>query len=204
MQEVPDRWWPSLYSGSGLVPTVFIAVSRAALQQFALTIAISVHFSGGFNALSLSPALSALLLKHREPTHGRWPGFRLFNRVFGQVTNNTCIGARDDPPERLSLVLLAGWRRCLALGANCPPRFLPRRPGICLYQRATAQRGSAHAPPYCKRVEEFWRRAGCQVLHDGGFSLLSRRKPLTTHCFFCTAPWERSKKAPNNLAPSEN
>ena len=48
------------------VPTVFIAgITGRLYQQFALTIAISVIFSA-FNALSLSPALSALLLKHRR------------------------------------------------------------------------------------------------------------------------------------------
>ena len=45
------------------VPTVFIpGITGRLYQQFALTIAISVIFSA-FNALSLSPALAALLLK---------------------------------------------------------------------------------------------------------------------------------------------
>ena len=52
-------------------------------QQFALTIAISVIFSA-FNALSLSPALSALLLRPRKQPRGPlgW-FFRWFNRIFG-------------------------------------------------------------------------------------------------------------------------
>ena len=45
------------------IPTIFIpGITGRLYQQFAVTIAISVIFSA-FNALSLSPALSALLLK---------------------------------------------------------------------------------------------------------------------------------------------
>ena len=47
------------------VPTIFIpGITGRLYQQFALTIAISVVISA-FNALSLSPALCALLLRPR-------------------------------------------------------------------------------------------------------------------------------------------
>src|SRR6202035_1913590 len=50
------------------VPTIFIpGITGRLYQQFAVTIAISVIFSA-FNALTLSPALSALLLKPRKPS----------------------------------------------------------------------------------------------------------------------------------------
>ena len=66
------------------VPTAFIpGITGRLYQQFAITIAISVLFSA-FNALSLSPALSALLLRPKK--EGRGPlakFFRWFNRVFG-------------------------------------------------------------------------------------------------------------------------
>src|SRR5437868_1354857 len=75
------------------VPTVFIpGITGRLYQQFALTIAISVIFSA-FNALSLSPALAALLLKPKrgkEGTESRGPLARFFgwfNRVFGRATN---------------------------------------------------------------------------------------------------------------------
>jgi len=70
------------------VPPVFIpGITGRLYQQFALTIAISVIFSA-FNALSLSPALSALLLKHREPTHGPLARFfGWFNRGYGRLTD---------------------------------------------------------------------------------------------------------------------
>ena len=49
-------------------------------RQFALTIAFSVGISA-FNALTLTPALSAIFLgHHRQRTQGWF--FRLFNRAF--------------------------------------------------------------------------------------------------------------------------
>ncbi len=66
------------------VPTAFIpGITGPLYQQFAITIAISVLFSA-FNALSLSPALSALLLRPRKESRGPVGHFfRWFNRVFG-------------------------------------------------------------------------------------------------------------------------
>ncbi len=65
------------------MPTVFIpGITGRLYQQFAVTIAISVLFSA-FNALSLSPALSALLLKPRGKRRGPLGAFfGWFNRVF--------------------------------------------------------------------------------------------------------------------------
>ena len=70
------------------IPTAFLpGITGRLYQQFALTIAISVIFSA-FNALSLSPALSALLLRPRKKTRGPlgW-FFDRFNRVFGSATD---------------------------------------------------------------------------------------------------------------------
>src|SRR6516225_1502016 len=65
------------------VPTAFIpGITGRLYQQFAVTIAISVLFSA-FNALTLSPALSALLLRPRTEARGPLARFfRAFNRVF--------------------------------------------------------------------------------------------------------------------------
>src|SRR5512135_1028997 len=69
------------------LPTAFIpGITGRMYQQFAITIAISVIFSA-FNALSLSPALAALLLRPRKEARGplSW-FFKRFNRVFGRAT----------------------------------------------------------------------------------------------------------------------
>src|SRR5438445_8935008 len=63
------------------LPTVFIpGITRRLYQQFAVTIAISVLISA-FNALTLSPALSALLLRPKQKTKGPFSWFfDRFNR----------------------------------------------------------------------------------------------------------------------------
>ncbi|MFZ1011045.1 MAG: multidrug efflux RND transporter permease subunit [Candidatus Sulfotelmatobacter sp.] len=70
------------------VPTAFIpGITGRLYQQFAVTIAISVILSA-FNALTLSPALAALLLKPREESHGLLRRFfDWFNRVFERATD---------------------------------------------------------------------------------------------------------------------
>jgi hydrophobic/amphiphilic exporter-1 (mainly G- bacteria), HAE1 family len=69
------------------VPTAFIpGITGRLYQQFAVTIAISVIFSA-FNALTLSPALAALLLRPRQPSRGLLRRFfDWFNRRFEQAT----------------------------------------------------------------------------------------------------------------------
>src|SRR4030088_438248 len=70
------------------IPTAFIpGITGRLYQQFAVTIAVSVIFSA-FNALTLSPALSALLLRPKKES-GRGPlsfFFNGFNKIFGSAT----------------------------------------------------------------------------------------------------------------------
>jgi HAE1 family hydrophobic/amphiphilic exporter-1 len=70
------------------VPTAFIpGITGRLYQQFAVTIAISVILSA-FNALTLSPALAALLLRPRQESHGLLRRFfDWFNRVFERATD---------------------------------------------------------------------------------------------------------------------
>jgi HAE1 family hydrophobic/amphiphilic exporter-1 len=69
------------------VPTAFIpGITGKLYQQFAVTIAISVLLSA-FNALTLSPALAALLLKPKKPSTGLLRRFfDAFNRMFDRAT----------------------------------------------------------------------------------------------------------------------
>src|SRR3954451_920811 len=70
------------------VPVAFLGgLTGQMYKQFALTIAISVLLSA-FSALSLAPALSAMLLKpHHGPTRGPLGKFfGWFNRVFDRTT----------------------------------------------------------------------------------------------------------------------
>jgi len=69
------------------VPTAFIpGITGQLYQQFAVTIAISVIISA-FNALTLSPALCAMLLRPKVKGSGPLQKFYDgFNRTFGRVT----------------------------------------------------------------------------------------------------------------------
>ena len=62
------------------IPTAFVSgITGQLYKQFALTIAVSTAFSG-FNALTLTPSLCALMLKPRRPTRNIL--YRGFNRGF--------------------------------------------------------------------------------------------------------------------------
>jgi HAE1 family hydrophobic/amphiphilic exporter-1 len=69
------------------VPVAFLGgLTGQMYQQFALTIAISVLLSA-FSALSLSPALSVMLLKAPKPPRGPLGAFfKAFNKGFDHVT----------------------------------------------------------------------------------------------------------------------
>jgi hydrophobic/amphiphilic exporter-1 (mainly G- bacteria), HAE1 family len=77
----------ALVLSSVFVPTAFIpSITGKLYQQFAVTIAISVVLSA-FNALTLSPALAALLLRKKQQSHGPLQRlFSRFNHVFGRAT----------------------------------------------------------------------------------------------------------------------
>ncbi len=110
------------------VPTIFIpGITGQLYQQFAITIAISVILSA-FNALTLSPALAALLLKPKK--EGRGPlgaFFRWFNKVFGRATDgyvSTChLLIRKSAFSLIFLAIIAGVG--LFLGAKLPGSFVP-------------------------------------------------------------------------------
>src|SRR5206468_1940679 len=70
------------------IPTAFIpGITGRLYQQFAITIAVSVIFSA-FNALTLSPALSALLLRPKKKSRGPLGFlFGAFNKGFTKATD---------------------------------------------------------------------------------------------------------------------
>jgi HAE1 family hydrophobic/amphiphilic exporter-1 len=119
------------------VPTAFIpGVPGRLYQQFAVTIAISVAISA-FNALTLSPALCALLLKpHTGPRRGPMGFlFRGFNRGFERATNGYVrfCGALIRK-SALSLLFLAALAAGAGmLGWKLPRGFLPTEDQGYLY-----------------------------------------------------------------------
>ncbi len=110
------------------IPTAFIpGITGRLYQQFAVTIAISVILSA-FNALTLSPALSALLLRPRTESGGFLKkAFGVFNRGFVNVTNayvRFCgVLIRK---SAIALILLVVFGAAAGFfGSRIPSSFLP-------------------------------------------------------------------------------
>src|SRR5512132_1624025 len=91
-------------------------------QQFALTIAISVLLSA-FNALSLTPALCAMLLKPPKPMRGPLGVFfRGFNKVFDVSTTGYVSTARLLVRRGIITILMVA---AVAVGAGLFARVIP-------------------------------------------------------------------------------
>lgn len=112
------------------VPTAFIpGITGRLYQQFSITIAISVIFSA-FNALTLSPALCALLLKPVSEKKGKsWITrfFDSFNRVFGRLTDGyVCASGWLVRKSVVAIVALVGIAGLAGyLGIHLAGGFLP-------------------------------------------------------------------------------
>ncbi|HVW25427.1 MAG TPA: multidrug efflux RND transporter permease subunit [Polyangiaceae bacterium] len=118
----------ALVLASVFTPVAFMSgITGRLYQQFALTIAISVVISA-FNALTLSPALSAMLLKPKSKQRGFFG--RLgdgFNRWFGRATDGYIgVNRRLIRKIAIPLLLLAGVTGISALlGHKLPSGFVP-------------------------------------------------------------------------------
>ena len=101
----------ALVLSSVFLPVAFLGGIQGRLnKQFAVTIAISVLISA-FNALTLSPALAALILKPREQKYGRMAKvFEGFNQVLHRATNGyVALSHRLIRKAAIPLVILAAF-----------------------------------------------------------------------------------------------
>ena len=185
------------------VPTAFIpGITGRLYQQFAITIAISVIFSA-FNALSLSPALSALMLRPRKESRGPLGVFfRWFNRVFGRTTDgyvSMCGGLIRKASLSMLLLLgvavLAGW-----FGSRLPRGFLPDEDqgyvfaGLQLPNAASLQRNDDAS----RKIEEMiLKTPGVHsVTAVLGFSMLSGAQNTYSSFYWITLKEWAERKAP--------
>jgi hydrophobic/amphiphilic exporter-1 (mainly G- bacteria), HAE1 family len=110
------------------VPSAFIpGITGRLYQQFAVTIAISVILSA-FNALSLSPALAALLLKPKVQSRGLLARFfGWFNRVFHRTTNGyVYVSGVILRKSLIAILLLAVFGVAgFWIGGRLPSSFVP-------------------------------------------------------------------------------
>jgi HAE1 family hydrophobic/amphiphilic exporter-1 len=179
------------------VPTVFIpGITGRLYQQFALTIAISVVLSA-FNALTLSPALSALLLRHKKESRGLQARFfDWFNRMFARSTRVYLrISGALIRKSALALVLLAGFAVAgVIFGRLLPSSFLPDEDMGYVYinmqlpNSASLERTAAASRDVEKILSS---TPGIQYYNSVvGFSLLSQVRTSYSAFYFVTLkPW---------------
>ena len=184
------------------VPTAFIpGITGRLYQQFAVTIAVSVIISA-FNALTLSPALSALLLRPKKKSWGPLQKFYDgFNKIFGRSTDgyvNWCDYLIRK--SKMSLLLLLGTAiLAVFFGKHLPVSFLPDEDqgfvyaGLQLPDAASLQRTDA----VTKKAEEIIMKTPgvkyCTTVV--GYSLLSGVSNTYSTFFFITLEdWAERKK----------
>jgi len=147
----------SLVLVSVFVPVaLFPGTTGILFRQFALTIAFSVSISA-FNALTLTPALSAIFLGHHRE-RAQWAFFRWFNRAFdaGAAFYRGTVRrvAENRVPALLAFALvLAG---AIFLYLRIPRGFIPEDDQGYLMVIVQAPQGAslAFTQEVCARVEE--------------------------------------------------
>ena len=191
------------------VPTAFIpGITGRLYQQFAVTIALSVVISA-FNALTLSPALSALLLRPKKPARGPLGlFFGWFNKWFGRATNgyvNMC--GHLIRKAGFSMLLLLGIAVMSGLlGSQLPTGFLPIEDQGYVYLNVQLPEASSlqRTDQVTKVIEGILKdtpgvRYATSIV---GFSLLSTVSTTYNAFLFVTLdPWDERKKPEEQLLP---
>jgi HAE1 family hydrophobic/amphiphilic exporter-1 len=184
------------------LPTVFIpGITGRLYQQFAVTIAISVLISA-FNALTLSPALSALLLRPRQRAKGPlgW-FFNRFNHGYSRLTDGyvgVCrVLVRKSAFTLMFLGLVAvgaGW-----FGKTLPTGFLPEEDQGFLYVNVQLPFAASmdRTVAVCKEVEDLVLATpgveSCTTV--AGFSLLSfTRNTYNATMWVSLKDWDKRTK----------
>jgi hydrophobe/amphiphile efflux-1 (HAE1) family protein len=185
------------------IPVAFISgLTGQMYQQFALTIAISVLLSA-FSALSLSPALAAMLLKPARPMRGPLGMFfRGFNRVFDKATTGYIGVARLLIRRAFVTILLIGVviAGVALFGRTLPAGFIPEEDqglfgvNVQLPPAASLERTSA----VLKTIEEILGKVGAVDSYQtiGGYgAVTSTYQPNFGSIFVRLKPWEERHDA---------
>ncbi|MCU0772190.1 MAG: multidrug efflux RND transporter permease subunit [Verrucomicrobia bacterium] len=183
------------------VPVAFMGgVTGQLYSQFALTIAVAVVFSV-INALTLSPALSALLLK--KPTPGRGPlaaFFKWFNRFFDWLSHRygNLVGGLVRKATRSMLLLVAVVGGILLIGKFVPGGFIPDEDKGYLFVSVELPEGASlqRSDALLRQVEEIVRHTpGVRsAVGLAGMNILnSLNVPNAALMFVGLEPWEERR-----------
>ena len=171
-------------------------------QQFAITIAISVILSA-IGALSLSPALSAMMLRKAEPKKGPLGKFFIwFNKVFDKFTGGY-VGFTGVLVRKMARSMIFIGIMCVAivlLGKKIPGGFVPEEDqgyvlaNVKMQDATSLQRTDETA----KKVERILMATPgvASVVTITGYSLVTQSYASNTAFFFVTLkPWAERKEA---------
>ncbi|HUD70698.1 MAG TPA: multidrug efflux RND transporter permease subunit [Dongiaceae bacterium] len=185
------------------VPVAFISgITGRLYQQFAITIAISVLLSA-FNALTLSPALSALLLKPKAESKSFLdPFYGWFNRMFEKFTGGY-VGLTGFMVRRMvrSLAIVALLIvATVLLAGRIPGGFVPEEDeGYILVNVQLPDAASLdRTDEVCKRVEAILAKTEGIASYTTvtGYSMLTSAFASNNAFFFVQLkPWEERKAA---------
>ncbi len=188
----------ALILASVFIPVGFMSGIQGRLnKQFAITIAISVMISA-FNALTLSPALAAMLLKPRQRAQGGLGRFfGGFNHAFERVTHRY-VGVSHGLVRKavFGVALLAAFTVGAALlGRRLPTSFVPEEDygymllNVQLPPAASLQRTDA----VTRKIDRVLQQTDgvANFVTIAGFSLLSRVTASNYGFYFIgLKPWD--------------
>src|SRR6476620_5158083 len=180
------------------VPVAFMAGIQGRLNnQFAMTIAVSMLISA-FNALTLSPALAALLLKPRKKSKGvvgRFFGW--FNRGFDKVMHGYLNWSHALLRKAvIGVVIIGGFLLADAfMGRTLPTSFLPEEDYgyAMLHVQLPPAASLERTDEVLKKVEKILGQTEGVRYYTaiGGFSLLNRISASYQGFFFMSfKPWD--------------
>jgi HAE1 family hydrophobic/amphiphilic exporter-1 len=190
-----------------ILSAVFVPVALLAglvgsmYKQFALTIAISVLLSA-FNALTLTPALCALMLKPPKPTRGPLGVFfRGFNKVFDKVTNGYVGGSRFLVRRGIITIAIVGVVIVGALffAKQIPAGFIPDEDQGIMGVNVQLPPGAslARTSEVLKTVEQILAKEGAIESYQtiGGYGVVTNTYQSNYGTIFARLkPWEERHK----------
>ncbi len=194
----------ALVLSSVFIPVAFVVGIKGRLfQQFALTIAISVILSA-FNALSLSPALSSLILRPAKRSR-RGPAawfFARFNRALGFATDRYVgwTGVLVRKTTIAAVLLLAFALAATLAGRKLPTGFLPDEDQGFLYGNVQLPDAASleRTDRALRAIEAVLAKTeGIAAYADvAGFSILTQSSATNTGLLFISLkPWsERGRR----------
>jgi len=192
---------------AAFVPVAFLGgISGQIYKQFALTIAASVLISA-FNALSLSPALSAILLRPKMAARGiMGRSFRGFDRAFDWTRTRYLGGVSGliRKPLLGLLGLLGFWIAAGSLFRHLPTGFLPEEDQGTIFVAVRLPDASSvpRAEAASRKVEDIVRKipgvSGTFVL--GGLDIATRTSSSNVATVIARlTPWDDRKTEDESL-----